>query len=252
MSDTIVEPREEVVVEQSTAAPAPDNDLDSLLAQWDATVGKAEPATDAVPEQNLSSEQTLNQQIADLLGPDPKVAELQGRVDSLRAEEYRRGELRAFNEMAADLQQHMPSWAPPDYAEAKLKALAHDQTISLAWELRNTDRDAAKQELLKVRWELMQPNTAADPKRVQELQQYGARLEIAVNANAILRKARLDIINGAAKLPKPIDEDATQVHMDVAAAVRGASAPITPEPPPDLSKMSDAELRRYTLENFGF
>jgi hypothetical protein len=40
--------------------------------------------------------------------------------------------------------------------------------------------------------------------------------------------------------------------MDVAAAVRGASAPIMPEKAPDLSKMSDAELRRYTLENFGF
>ena len=60
------------------------------------------------------------------------------------------------------------------------------------------------------------------------------------------------ILNEAHKLPKPIDEDATQVHMDVAAAVRGASAPIMPEKAPDLSKMSDAELRRYTLENFGF
>lgn len=49
-----------------------------------------------------------------------------------------------------------------------------------------------------------------------------------------------------------VDEDATADHAAVAHAVRGASAKVAAEPPPDFSKMSDAELRRYTQENWGF
>src|SRR5262249_18913462 len=50
-------------------ASPPADDLDSLLQQWDESVGKAEPATDTAPEQNLSSDQTFDQQLAELLGP---------------------------------------------------------------------------------------------------------------------------------------------------------------------------------------
>ena len=50
-----------------------------------------------------------------------------------------------------------------------------------------------------------------------------------------------------------VDEEATADHAAVAQAVRGASSTRgTAEPPPDLSKMSDAELRKYTQENWGF
>jgi hypothetical protein len=137
----------------------------------------------------------------------------------------------------------------------KLRALAHDQTIALAWDLRNTDRDAAKQELLKVQWELMQlqQNPTADQKRVQELQQYGARLDIAIHANAILRKARLDIINSAAKLPPPIDEEVSGWRSEIAASMRGASMPVDfKEPPSNFGSMSDAEFREFTRRNYGF
>ncbi len=49
-----------------------------------------------------------------------------------------------------------------------------------------------------------------------------------------------------------VDEDATADHAAVAAAVRGASTKVAAEPPPDLSKMSDAELRKYTQDHFGY
>jgi len=49
-----------------------------------------------------------------------------------------------------------------------------------------------------------------------------------------------------------VDEEATADHAAVAQAVRGASTKVAAEPPPDLSKMSDAELRKFTQENWGF
>lgn len=49
-----------------------------------------------------------------------------------------------------------------------------------------------------------------------------------------------------------VDEDATADHLAVAQAVRGASTKVAAEPPPDLSKMSNAELRKYTQDHWGF
>ena len=49
-----------------------------------------------------------------------------------------------------------------------------------------------------------------------------------------------------------IDPDATADREAVAQAVRGNSTKVAAEPPPDLSKMSNAELRKYTQDNWGF
>ena len=49
-----------------------------------------------------------------------------------------------------------------------------------------------------------------------------------------------------------IDPDATADHAAVAQAVRGASTRVAAEPPPDLSRMSNAELARFTRDNYGF
>src|SRR5262249_41071940 len=77
---------------------------------------------------------------------------------------------------ASDLQKLLPSWAPPDYARLKLESLAHDPHIALAWDLRNVDKSAANLELAKVTQAFLelQRNPAADPKRMQELREYGA------------------------------------------------------------------------------
>jgi hypothetical protein len=235
----------------ANTTPEPD-EISQLLAEFEQKTAAPEPEQNTANATNAPLGDDLDRQIAEILGPDPKVAELQGQVDSLQAENYRRDELQAFNEMAKDLDQQMPSWlVGTGYAEARLKALAHDQTIALAWDLRNTDQAVAKQELLKVRWELMQSNP--DPGRVQELQNYGARLEIAINAHAILRKARLDIINSASKLPKPIDEEVSGWRSEIAASMRGASMPIDfKDPPPNFGNMTDAEFRDFTKRNYGF
>lgn len=54
------------------------------------------------------------------------------------------------------------------------------------------------------------------------------------------------------KFKNRIDPDATADRDAVAHAVRGASNKVAAEPAPDLSKMSDAELRKYTQDNWGF
>ena len=46
-----------------------------------------------------------------------------------------------------------------------------------------------------------------------------------------------------------VDEDATADHAAVAQAVRGASTKIAAEPAPDFSRMSDAELHKWKMEN---
>jgi hypothetical protein len=237
------------------------DELAQLLEEFDranAPKAELEQSGDNVSQDGQVQDSELDRLIADLSQPSPdqqRITELTGQVDSLRAEEYRRGELQAFNDMAADLQQHMPSWLPPDYAEMRLKALAHDNTVALAWELRNTDKAAASSELAKVTRAFLElkQNPTADPKRLEELQQYGAKLEIAINANGILRKARLDIINEVGRMKPPIDEDATQTHLDVAAAVRGAAAPVNmKEPPIEWGKLSGTEGRQKVKEQFGF
>jgi hypothetical protein len=250
--DTIVRPDEATSPESSlTEAPAPADDLDSLLSEWDAKVTpQPEPATGA---ENQQTDQPVDPQSwEDLLGPDPKVAELQGRVDALQTEAHRARELEAFKSFADDLQTQLPSFLPADYAEMKLRSMAHDPVICAAFDLRNVDKSAANLELAKVTRAFLQlqQDPAADPKRLQELRDYGTRLEIAIQSPAILRKARLDILNAANKLPKPIDEDATQVHLDVAAAVRdgGSGRGIPPEPPVQLGRLSDAEYRAYLRE----
>lgn len=52
-----------------------------------------------------------------------------------------------------------------------------------------------------------------------------------------------------AKLP---DKGVTEDREAVVASLRGASAKATTEPAPKLGQMSNAELRKYTRENFGF
>jgi hypothetical protein len=263
MTETITE-RERP--EDSPSVPTPDTDLDALLREYDEkTASQAPESTESASGADVSAEsdirsQSVDEQIADLLrSPEDtqRIDELTQQVDGFRTAEHRRAELEAFDKFADDLQTQMPNWVPADYTRAKLQALAHDPQIALAWDLRNVDKSAAHLELAKVQValnQLQQNPTAADPKRVEELQQYGARLQVAVNSAAILRKARLDILNEAAKLKPPIDEEVTATRMELAQIIRegGSGRGMPPEKPPDLSRMSDAELRRYTLENFGF
>jgi hypothetical protein len=63
-----------------------------------------------------------------------------------------------------------------------------------------------------------------------------------------LSRVRTALRKEAASVPDPqLSED----KLAVIQAVRGASDPHIPEPPPNLGQMSDAELRQYTKQ-FGF
>jgi hypothetical protein len=266
MSD--VTETEQPVVETPSApdpAPAPQDDLDRLLAEYEQNTAKPEP--EQTPEPNPSSPvseegtgQTLDQLLA--LSTDPKIAQLEGELagvrseaDRLRAEQHRQQEWAAFQDYAKSLQEQLPPHLPDGYAELKLKALAHDPTIAQAFDYRNVDRQAASAELAKVQMALAhtQRMAGADPTRVQQLNEYANKLQIAVNSQAILRKARLDILNEANKLPPPIDPEATQVRNDVAWALKSASsAKKVAEPPPNFGRMSENEFRNWKRENLGW
>jgi hypothetical protein len=222
----------------------PADDLDQLLQEFQDKTAQPEPTEPVNTDVNIADVQSTNNALDELLAgfdssnaDQNRISELQGRVDALQTEAHRTRELEAFSEFADDLQKQLPSFVPPDYAEAKLRSLAHDQELCLAWDLRNTDRSAANLELAKVQNALLQlqQNPAADPAQVRQLQEYGFRLQVAVNAPAILRKARLDIINQAAKLKPPIDEDTTAWRAEIAASMRGASMPLDYKDPPPIS-----------------
>jgi hypothetical protein len=241
--------------------PAPADELDSLLKQWDDSVGKAEATQSDQTTPETTEQQTHDNALDELIAgldnsaDEKRISDLQGQVDALQTEAHRAKELEAFKSFADDLQGQLPSFVPPDYAEMKLRSLAHDPELCLAFDLRNTDRKAASLELAKVQNSLLQlqQNPAADPAQVRQLQEYGYRLQVAVNAPAILRKARLDIINEAAKLKPPVDEDVTAWRAEIAASMRGASMPLDfKEPPPNFGQMSDAEFRDFTKRNYGF
>jgi hypothetical protein len=75
MTDTTVieeQTREDVVVGQPTATPAPEQSIDDLLADYDRQTATPEPAsvgdgTNADISGNVPSDQTFDQQLADLL-----------------------------------------------------------------------------------------------------------------------------------------------------------------------------------------
>jgi hypothetical protein len=48
------------------------------------------------------------------------------------------------------------------------------------------------------------------------------------------------------------DPDMTATRMEVAAAVRGASRKLTPEPPPNFGAMDSITYRNFAKENYGY
>src|SRR5215831_2768396 len=73
----------------SADAPAQSDDLDSLLAEFEARTRPAEPAADSIGAQPDGSQagDDLEKLIADLGGPNPydqRANALQGEIDSLR------------------------------------------------------------------------------------------------------------------------------------------------------------------------
>lgn len=56
----------------------------------------------------------------------------------------------------------------------------------------------------------------------------------------------------AKKAGSQIDRGATDDRAAMTAAIRGASTRASADPPPNLGRMTDAELRKHTQDNYGF
>jgi len=240
---------------------AASDDLDGALAEYEAAVPQAEPGEAVIPSdddgdmQKLAADALAEYQQQQQQGqPDNRLAELQGENAQLRHAAWVESEKADFGKFTADIQTELPEHLPTDYAETQLMAAAaKNPELAAAWELRNSDRRAVDLELSKVERALaqLQNNPAADRKKVAALMQYGYRLGLAYNSREILKRARADIVNRGREI-RPIDPEATADYEMVAQAVRGAGGKVAAEPAPDLSKMSDAELRKYTQDNYGF
>jgi hypothetical protein len=245
-----------------------DRSLDDLLAEYDAKTRQAEsePGGEKLdgnpPNQDASGE--LDELLAQLSGPSPdqqRIGELEGELNAVRAAEFQRQELAAAEKFFGEVQSLCPPTVPDDYARnALLSIAAQDANLAASWQYRGltneqlAQADRAFRELEVLYHRTVNTPDNGDPRRQQAIawmEQRGAQLNTMLSARATIWNAKRSVVKRAESF-KPIDEDQTQVHMEVAAAIRGASTPIIPERPPNFGTMTDAEFRDYTKKNFGF
>jgi hypothetical protein len=249
-----------------TSAPEPPSSSDAI----DQLVQDYEAANSPAPKDEQPASDDWERQIAELLGPqsDPlqdlaneqaknQIAELQGTNAQLLAERQREIDQRDFDKLAADLQAELPNHLPENHAANALwAAAARDPNLVAAFEARNLDaREAAARfaQLEALYNQLVRdPNPDARKQNAMAwLQQQGHQLGIIMNSARILQNAKATIVKQARAHPV-YDDLATQTRMDVAAAVRGASAPLDlKEPEPRWGSLTDNELRDITRK-WGF
>src|SRR5438552_1315185 len=116
---------------ESSPPPAPSNDgsdIDALLREFQEKTAQPEPA-DNVSENQETTNDDLDRLLAEINGPDPKVAELQGQIDAFKASEFQAQERQAALKWAADLQEVVSSSNPnceSDFVVRELKVLSAD------------------------------------------------------------------------------------------------------------------------------
>jgi hypothetical protein len=243
---------EQQPTDQSSPAPqASGDELDRLLDELSRPAGPA-PSGLFGPRYEGDLQQALEQQQQDL---QSRLAVTQSENQQLRGFVEHQRAVRDFNRLVTETQKMLPDHLPTDYAETQLLAAAvNNPVLQQAFDFRNVDRRAVDRELRQVETVLahFQRNpSAAAPGQVEQLTQHSFRLGLVLNSKEILRRATHDIVKRG-RSHTQIDEQATADHDAVAASVRGASGKAQPEPPPNFGAMSDAELRKYTKQNFGF
>jgi hypothetical protein len=275
MTDAAVAPRPDDAADVAPAAVAqPGDELDGYLKEFE--TGTSQPAaqpdhqngaslqpTGAVPLNDIDA---LLDELSRPTASEPLFAQgsdahqqaqaqdqfsaLQSENAQLRAHMQRAADQRDLDRLSGELQSRLPSHLPPDYAAAALKSMAVDHPeLVLAFDYRGADPRAVAQELRQIQMQMNHPATL--PAQREMLQQHAQRLNIALHSKSILRRAMIEI-RDRAESHRPIDEQATADHDAVAAAVRGRSGTAPAEPPPNFGAMSDADLRKYTREHFGF
>jgi hypothetical protein len=204
----------------------------------------------------------IDRMLQELSAPSAVEQQQAAQLTALQSENARlngylryQADLADFEKLAGEVQSKLPAWVPDDYSEIVLKSIAAERPeIALAFDLRHVDPRAANVELLKVESALIQlrRDPYADPNMVAALEQYGYRLNLARNSAAILRAVRQEVIRRAERLRPPIDEAASADRESVIAAMRSAGGKVQPDPPPNLSNMTNTELRRWTRDNYGY
>jgi hypothetical protein len=236
-------------VAAAAASPAPVDDVEQLLAEFDRAQTSA-----GTPVQDDA--------FADLLR-DPadqqRIGELSGELESLRSAEFQRAEREAFDEYSAQLQSKLPEHLPPDYARnSLLSAAAQDPNLSAAWQYRGITEEQRRQadrefrDLERLHGQIQRaPDDGRKASALAQIENAGRQLGLMLNSKEILRRLERDIQHRAASF-HPVDPDATADYAAVAAAVRDGGGKVSPEPPPNLGSLTDNELRNYTKKNFGF
>jgi hypothetical protein len=238
-------------------APKPDDGIDELLSQFAAETKQPEPA--AEPEGTVSNDEL--DKLLNSLGPDPRLSELEqqlgtanGELQALRQAEYDRQEEKAFDTFCAAIRDQVQADNLPErWIEDKCISLAvKDRAILDAWRYRNVDRNGADRALRQVEEAInfLQRNPAqADPQKLAALQERGHQLGLAYNARAILTRLERAVIKEA-KAHKVYDAQVSEDRAAVAAAIRGANAPVPAEAPPNLGQMDTQQYRAY-LKSLG-
>jgi hypothetical protein len=241
-----------------TSPDASPDAYDDLLAEFERGTNQR-PADNVPPDVPAATQNDPVEALLRDLNDDKRVTDLQGELNGLRAEVHRKAEADAFDKYSAELQSKLPAHLPEDYCRnALLAAASQDPNLELAWgyrNLTNAERRAADLEFKQLEHLYGQVQRGPDDPRkavtLAQLEQRGRQLGLMMNAPTILRQLERDIEKRASEF-KPIDSDATADHVAVAAAVRGASAKILSDPPPNFGRMTDREFRDWKITNLGF
>jgi hypothetical protein len=249
----------EAPADQSAPASASADDIDRLLAEYDAGT-KPEPASDGnggnkPPTDAPVQDDELDRLLSGLPSKDQeRIAGLESEINSLTLANHQRVEQEAFDKFSDELQSRLPDHAHPDFAkDALLAAASRDPALVAAWDVRNvsaaerTQAPALLQQAIQL-YQKIQQSPDTDPRKVQALNCY---LEAVVHGPGILRKAVREIEDRAHKF-QPIDAEASALKADIAWNMQRGQGKVTAEPPPDFGKMDSAEYRRTVKSLYGY
>jgi hypothetical protein len=242
--------------------------LDGLLSEYEAATKQADNAGDAGEVEGDSGLSTDADVVAfldkmerdsdarfsaaDFIDPRDQ------QINAMRAAEHQRMETEDFVKFGQEIMSKLPSGMPdPEgFVQDKLLALAATEpVVKLAFDLRKVPVDKARAEMAKLEyaWNMLQrtPNYPDAQAIAQQIQQRYQTAAVAANSKQIMFRVQQQIIKQAREQEKHrIDPEATEDRNAVAAAVRGASTQLPPEPPPDFARMSDRELAQWKRQNF--
>jgi hypothetical protein len=190
----------------------PSDALDELLREYDQSV--TAPTTNPVDPVTQAQQQQVQQAFQN------RAQQLEQTVRDYQMRDYLANEQKDTEAYVAKVDEKIAHFnLPKDFSDRWLTTQwVKDPNVRWAWENRN--------------------NTTLD-----------LRQQVAVRA--ILLRTQ-DQCYEAAKEVASLDREATADREAVTHAMRGASAKVGHEPPPNLGRMTDGEYRKWVQDNFGY